>query len=179
MEPEILERAVILNRRLEDFISIDDPTLTASEANALREKLAKAIIYAARVFDTIVSGRHSPMSWDTFILKLENPDYIESFVSLVRAIHSQTLLPTVGMPDTLLIEKDRRSWTMLKASLIPDTVPKEERAVAEAEKIFEDQMAQLQRTFRSLGMAPLDLGNPTLGHPALNPFTISSSLQNV
>ncbi|KAJ2921081.1 hypothetical protein H1R20_g16014, partial [Candolleomyces eurysporus] len=178
MEPEILERAVVLNQRLEDFISIGTSSLTASEVDTLHEKLAKAITYAARVFNTIESGRHSPMKWDAFSLELNNPHYTESFVSLVRAIHSQTLLSEVGMPDALLIEKDRQAWTRLKASLIPGTVSKEEQAVAEADKIFQDQMAQLQRTFRSLGMAPLDLGNSTLGLPPSNSF-ISPSVQNV
>ncbi|RXW16526.1 hypothetical protein EST38_g9322 [Candolleomyces aberdarensis] len=173
MEPEVLERAVVLNQRLEEFISTGFSTLTTSEVDTLHEKLAKAITYAARVFNTIVSGRNSPMPWDQFSLKLENPGYTESFASLIRAIHSQTLLPIVGMPDALLTEKDRQAWTRLKASLIPDTVSEEERAVAEADKIYQDQMAQLQRTFRSLG-----LENSTLGLPPLSSF-ISPSVQNV
>ena len=115
------------------------------------------------------------MNWDEFSDKLNAQDYTNSFVSLIRAIHSQTSQPAVGMPDALLIEKDRQSWTMLKARLIPDTVSEAERAAAEMERLLQDQMAQLQRNFPSLAIA---MGNSALGQPQSDLF-INPSFQNV
>ncbi|RXW21976.1 hypothetical protein EST38_g3881 [Candolleomyces aberdarensis] len=101
MESDVLQRAIVLNRRMVDFIS----QTFDQDNDTIRERFAKSIVYVTRIYSAILSGSaestrgpggsnpdfHQEDNLSTARKALEemeslHGEYMKSFVNLVKAI---------------------------------------------------------------------------------------------
>lgn len=119
MQFEVLQHVCALNRRVAQYV-VPNPSLDSQDA--VKERVAKAILYVARILQIILSeykAAHPAESRDKLEHKgiaeytAAHPDYMASIASLVSAIHDTTSEASVGVPDDLLGYCERAWWRQL------------------------------------------------------------------
>ncbi|KAJ2915390.1 hypothetical protein MD484_g5029, partial [Candolleomyces efflorescens] len=119
MHPNVLQHVCLLNRRVAQYV-VPNPLLGSQDP--VKERVAKAILYVARILQLLLSeykAVHPADPADKLAHKaiaeytIAHPGYMVSIASLVSAIHETTSEASVGIPDDLLGYCERAWWRQL------------------------------------------------------------------